>query len=222
MTFFMLLYRPVVLTALVLLATGCTTLETMTEKPPEPMPVMPEAPAPSSGAIAAPDQGLALFEDAKAHKVGDLLTVLLVESTTAKKSASTSTSKDDSVSLDKLSAFGLSVDTNASVGGSRAFKGTGDSSQSNTLQGNVTVVVVGRYPNGNLQIRGEKNLRLNQGSEVVRIEGVVRPVDIATDNTILSNRVANARVSYVGRGALADANAQGWLTRFFNSPWMPF
>lgn len=216
-----MLVRAIVLCGAALLA-GCNTLDELREKPPEPQPVAPELPSPLQGAIGTPGGGLSLFEDAKARNVGDLLTVQLVESTVAKKSASTSTSKDDSVTLGDVSAFGYSVKTGAGVSGKRAFAGTGDSEQSNQLSGNLTVTVVQRLGNGNLVVRGEKQLRLNQGSEIVRIEGVVRPVDIGTDNTISSSRVANARVVYAGKGALADANAQGWLTRFFNSSWMPF
>ncbi len=118
--------------------------------------------------------------------------------------------------------LGRSIGVNTGVSGSRSAKGAGDSKQSNSLDGSVTAVVVGRLANGLLQVRGEKQVELNQGSETLFIDGVIRPVDILSNNTISSDRVGNARVSYKGRGALADANAQGWLTRFFNSPWFPF
>ena len=75
---------------------------------------------------------------------------------------------------------------------------------------------------GNLVIRGEKWLTINQGRELVRIAGIARPEDINPDNTILSTRIANAQITYTGSGTLADANTQGWLSRFFNSKWMPF
>jgi flagellar basal body L-ring protein FlgH len=77
-------------------------------------------------------------------------------------------------------------------------------------------------PNGNLVVRGEKWLTLNQGDEYIQISGIVRPVDIRTDNTVLSTQVADARITYAGRGTLADANSMGWLARFFNSPYWPF
>jgi len=201
---------------------ACNTIDRLTEAPPEPMPALPEMPASAPGTISYAGGGMALFEDTRAHNVGDLLTIQLVESTTAKKSATTNTSKDDSVAIGATSVMGYNLKTDSSVSNKRAFAGAGDSAQSNTLTGSVTVMVVQRLANGNLLVRGEKQLQLNQGSEYVRIEGIVRPVDIATDNTIQSSRVGNARVAYAGRGALADANAQGWLTRFFNSPWIPF
>ncbi|MBL6750921.1 MAG: flagellar basal body L-ring protein FlgH [Nevskia sp.] len=210
-----------VLCALLALA-GCNEIEARTEPPPPPLPVLPQPAPPHAGAIGAPGEGLSLFEDAKARNVGDLLTIQLVESTSAQKSASTATSKADNDTLGNIGVFGRTVHTNSSISSARAFTGKGDSAQSNSLSGSITVAVVQRLSNGNLLVRGEKQISINQGSEFVRLEGVIRPADIATDNSVTSDRVANARISYTGRGQLADANAQGWLTRFFNSPWMPF
>jgi len=84
----------------------------------------------------------------------------------------------------------------------------------------VTVVEV--LANGNLVVQGEKWININQGEEYIRLRGIVRPSDISPDNTIASVRVANAQIQYSGDGSLADANEQGWLAKFFNSPWMPF
>ena len=86
----------------------------------------------------------------------------------------------------------------------------------------ITAPSVEQAMGRNLVIGGEKNLELGQGSERVRLSGIVRPVDVRADNSITSDRVADARIEYVGQGALADANAQGWLSRFFHSPWFPF
>ena len=90
------------------------------------------------------------------------------------------------------------------------------------LTGYITCTVTRVLPNGNLYIRGEKWIGINQGSEYVRLGGVVRPIDIAPDNSVPSLKVGAANISYGGKGALADANNQGWLSRFFNSPWTPF
>lgn len=189
---------------------------------PPAMPVPLPGSTASEGAIYSEGSGLSLFEDAKARNVGDLLTITLVENTAAQKKAETSTSKTSSTNITDVQVLGKPIGINTGVGGKRSFAGSGDSTQSNSINGSVTAVVIGRLPNGLLQIRGEKQIELNQGSEVVRIDGVVRPIDIKSDNTVTSDRIANARVSYKGRGALADANAQGWLSRFFNSPWFPF
>ncbi|MDE0856650.1 MAG: flagellar basal body L-ring protein FlgH, partial [Nevskia sp.] len=142
--------------------------------------------------------------------------------TTAQTAATTNSSKAVHDTLGNIGIFGKTIHTNSSVSASRAFKGAGDSAQSNSLQGSITVQVAQRLPNGNLLVRGEKQIQINQGYEYVKLEGVIRPADIGTDNSVTSDRVANARISYTGKGQVADANAQGWISRFFNSPWFPF
>jgi len=211
-------------TTLMLTLCGCSSLARITGDAAPVAPALPsmQMPVAQSGAIYAEGGSIALFEDNRARNVGDLLTVVLVESTQAKKSAATNTSKNQDTSLGDISLFGKKVNYGVGFSGDRSFAGKGDTSQSNSLSGSVTVTVVQRYPNGNLLVRGEKLLELNQGSEVVKLEGIVRSADISTSNSISSDRVGNARVTYAGRGALADSNAQGWLSRFFNSPWMPF
>lgn len=204
---------------------ACSTVSprvSFEDERPQPVPIPQPQGMPGEGAIWSDGQSIALFEDAKARNVGDLVTILLVERTQAQKSAETSTNKDSSVDVTDITVLGRSVGVNTGINGSRSSAGGGESRQSNQLSGSLTAVVVGRLPNGLLQIRGEKQIELNQGSETMFIDGVVRPIDILTNNTVSSDRVANARVSYRGRGALADANAQGWLARFFNSPWFPF
>lgn len=169
-----------------------------------------------------------LFEDPRPHKVGDLLTVVLQESTNASKTASTATAKSDSNTLASPTLFGNLVTSggaeilNTDISQDREFSGEGDSSQSNSLTGNITVTVVDVLANNNLVVQGEKWLTLNQGDEYVRIKGVVRPQDVRADNTILSTRIADAQIAYSGEGFVHDSNEQGWLTQFFNSKWWPF
>lgn len=185
-------------------------------------------PAPIDGAIYAAGTDVALFEDLKARRIGDLLTIVLQESTSASKSASTKTKKDSTVDLPGPTLLGRAVTRNGrallenSLEGTREFDGQGSSSQSNNLTGNITVTVVNRLPNGNLVVQGEKWLRLNQGDEFVRITGVIRPYDIQQDNTVTSDRVADARISYGGKGMVASSNRAGWLSRFFNSGLYPY
>lgn len=191
------------------------------------MPAEQVAPPPTDGSIYHAEQGMELFNDARAHRVGDILTISLVESTQASKKASTSTSKKDTSTFaaptilgHTLKVAGQTADT--SLSGDRAFDGAGDSSQSNQLSGSITVTVAQRLSNGNLLVRGEKMVTINQGQERIRIAGIVRPQDILQDNSVPSTRVADAQIGYTGKGALADANTQGWLSRFFSSKWMPF
>jgi len=108
-----------------------------------------------------------------------------------------------------------------SVDTTQKFDGSGDSTQSNSLTGNVTVTVVEVLANGNLVVRGEKTLRINQGDEYLRVSGVVRPADVSSDNSVISTQLADARIAYSGSGFVADSNSMGWLARFVNS-WWPF
>lgn len=185
-------------------------------------PVAPAAPV-ADGSIYHDAQNMELFADPRAHRTGDILTIVLVENTQAVKKANTSTSKTDKNKLGAPSLLGKTFNK-AAIGSDaeRSFDGGGSSSQSNTLTGNITVTVAQRLANGNLLVRGEKLLTINQGQEQIRIAGIVRPQDIGPDNTVPSTRVADARIAYTGRGSLADSNTQGWLSRFFNSRWMPF
>jgi flagellar L-ring protein precursor FlgH len=196
------------------------------------------APAPNPGAIYQPGREMALFEDRRARRVGDLLTIRLVEATSASTKASTNTKKENTVDIPAPSLFGSAVTFNApgfiplasnrnntlgaSLESAQKFTGSGDSSQGNSLSGSVTVTVAEVLANGNLAVRGEKIVRLNQGSEAIRIAGIVRPQDIQPDNSVYSTQVADAYISYNGEGAMADANQMGWLARFFNSPYWPF
>src|SRR5690606_6908734 len=158
----------------------------------------------------------------------DLLTIVLVENTRAKTNARTSVSKESGVDIAAPTIFGQGVTINgrpllqAGIEGSRDFAGAGDSAQSNQLAGNITVSVVEDLGNGNLRVAGEKQMRLNQGDELVQIQGLVRVADIGPDNRISSDRVGEAQILYGGRGTLARSNAMGWLGRFFNSAAFPY
>ncbi|MEO5812296.1 MAG: flagellar basal body L-ring protein FlgH [Rhodanobacter sp.] len=194
---------------------------------PTPPPPQEIAAAPSDGSIYHDGSGMELFTDPRAHRAGDILTVVLIENTQATKKASTSTSKGDKVDIKAPTLLGKTLTLGGKVAdigldGERKFDGNGSSSQSNQLTGSITVTVAQRMSNGNLLVRGEKWLTINQGQELVRISGIVRPQDIGQDNTVPSTRVGDARISYTGRGTLADANTRGWMSRFFNSKWMPF
>lgn len=183
---------------------------------------------PPAGTIYNTAGSFDLFMDLRARAVGDILTVLLVERTDASKESSTSTARGSSVDTGfpvigggPVTAGGEQI-LNNEFESDTTFDGQADSSQSNRLDGSITVTVAERLPNGNLLVRGEKLITINQGEEFIRLEGIVRPVDIGPENTVASTKVADAAISYSGRGALQATNRQGWLTRFFNSPWFPY
>lgn len=209
---------------------GCASLS------PGPMPgddpnyaaVMPPAPKPAeqnNGSIYQASTSMALFSDQRAHRVGDLITVLLDESTNASKSADTSTSRDSSVSVGAGTVLGSPVTFNGKpvlstdLSSKNGFSGKGQSTQSNSMSGTITVTVAKVLPNGNLIVQGQKWLTINQGREYVRLRGMVRPADITPRDTVLSTQIADAHIAYSGQGSLNDANREGWLARFFNAWW---
>lgn len=214
----------------VVLQAGCATDRYALEsneawRPAAPQYAFPETP--SNGAIYQAGTDVRLFENSVARRVGDVLTIRLVENMDAAKSSSTSTSKSNAINLPAPTIGGRPVTANGipilenSLESDKSFGGSGASRQSNSLFGDITVTVAQRLPNGNLFVRGEKWITINQGKEFVRVSGIVRGVDIAADNSVLSTKLADARITYSGRGALADANSPGILSRFFNLPWLP-
>ena len=211
-------------------ASGCAAQKPY-ERDPQYAPVRPMSSPPSlanDGSIYQPGFAMSLFAGGNARQVGDILTVVLTENTNASKSASTKTKKDSSVDMADPTIFGQQATfrgnsvLNNSVAAARDFGGEGNSTQSNRLNGSISVSVVEVLHNGNLLVRGEKVLTLNQGTEFVKFYGMVRPADITSDNSVLSTKVADAQIIYGGEGAIADSNTQGWMSRIYNSKWWPF
>jgi flagellar L-ring protein precursor FlgH len=182
-------------------------------------PVPARSVAENNGGLYQPGHALLLFEDAKARNVGDTITVLLRERTDATKRSSASAGKGTSFSA---SASGYLDIADQAIESGVDFEGTGSADQRNSLDGRITVTIADVLPNGNLVVRGEKWIGINQGREYIQLEGIVRPQDVRPDNTVLSERVANAYITYGGDGMVADSNRAGVLTRFFQSPVWPF
>ena len=213
----------------VVLLQGC--FSTMTKQEASYEATIPQYEAPkvlNNGAIYQASTADPLFEDLKARREGDILTIVLSEKTNATKSAKTSATKDTTIDTGTPIVLGRPVTSggtnilSANIESEQEFEGEGESEQSNELTGTVAVTVAKVLPNGNLFVRGQKRMVLNQGEEFVQISGIVRPVDIAADNTISSTLVADARITYSGKGAVADSNVAGWLARFFLSAYFPF
>jgi flagellar L-ring protein precursor FlgH len=159
-----------------------------------------------------------LTSGGRAGQVGDVLTIQLVERTMASKSNSAATQRGGSFGLTPPSTglLNLFSPSDIGMGGDQQFQGKGSAAQSNTLNGEISVTVAQLYPNGTMLVRGEKMLTLNRGDEHVQFSGIVRAMDISPDNRILSTRVADANIRYVGKGEIARASRQGWLGRFFS------
>ena len=192
----------------------------------------------NNGAIYQSGQEMAWFEDIRARRVGDLLTVKLVEKTEGEKESNSEIKKSQTVSIanptilgttpqfDTLGILPLASDSDNTlafeVDADSNFKGEGDADQSNELTGTITVTVVEVLPNGYLVVRGEKRIGINQGNEYVKLSGIVRPADIDSTNTVESVKIGDATIMYVGDGQVADASGMGWLAKFFISAIMPF
>lgn len=176
-------------------------------------------PAQPNGAIFQTASGYApLTSGSLASRVGDVITITLVERTQAVKSNSAKTGRDGSFGLTPPSTgpFSLFSSSDVSASGTQAFKGTGDAAQSNQLSGEITVTIAQVYPNGTMLVRGQKQMTLNRGDEFIQLSGIVRAADIGPDNRVPSTRVADARITYSGKGEIARGSSQGWLQRFFS------
>ncbi|MBM3406279.1 MAG: flagellar basal body L-ring protein FlgH [Betaproteobacteria bacterium] len=208
--------------AAVVLVSGCATNEPVLAPSPAFAPTMPVADPPrmATGSIYA--GGIDdWFGRKRQYRVGDVLTVILQERTAASRSALTKSSRAAEISAKAPTTGGLL--SNLNLGGESTLKseGTGRADQTAELTGAISVTISEVLPNGNLVIRGEKQLALSEGSEFVQVAGIVRPEDIAPDGSVQSRRLANAQIAYRGTGELANASKGGWGTQLLHRLW-PF
>ena len=184
--------------------------------PPEPAPA---APTLASGSIFAAAAYRPLFEDHRARLVGDTLTVKIVEKVTATAKSTSSVEKSGAMSGGITALPGLSPNAlrraSADASTSSTSEGTGSTENSNDFSGTITVVVKQVLPNGHLLVAGEKQIGVNQNIDVLRFSGQVDPRAIQSGNSVPSAALANVRLEQRGRGAAAEAQAMGWLQRFF-------
>lgn len=219
-----------------ILLAACASQPTMIAQPDDPefAPVLspgPVVPVQYNGAIYMAGSSVDLYQR-RAHRIGDVLTISLNESTSARNSSGTTLSRENATNVGDNQVLGTGLlgtgflstglDLATDISSSLDFSGSGESDQSNQLRGSITVTVSNVLPNGLLEVRGEKWLQLNRGNEYIRISGLVRKEDIAPDNSILSTRVADVRIAYSGTGTLANTNEAGWLTQFFVGAMWPF
>lgn len=194
-------------------------VEDFTTVRPAPMPVQPVQPA-NGSIFQAADGYAALYEGWRARRVGDPLTIVLVERTAASKSATSKLGSKGDLGINPPTTGPLGSllkSTDIGMGGSRNFNGSGAADQSNSLSGEISVTVAQVFPNGTMLVQGQKRVTLNRGDEFIRIKGLVRMADIGIDNRVESTRVADAQIAYTGKGDVARASRQGWLSRFFQA-----
>lgn len=179
--------------------------------------------ATQSGSIFQAGTEMVLYEDLKARRVGDILTVLLVEETSGENSSDNNINQSTEMNVATPTFGGSSrPNMNVSLGSENAFNGQSGSSQRNRLNGSIAVTVHEVLPNGNLVVQGEKRIRINQGDEYIRLRGVVRTRDIDPFNMLYSTQVADARITYAGRGTNSHTTTPGWAAKILFSPLWPF
>lgn len=217
----------------VVMLAGCEALSPPAPgKDPDYAPTYPTTPNPKEqryvhGAIFNPENALPLFETPRARHVGDILTVKLMEKTQGQKRATSRQRKNDNIEITNQTVFGRPVNLGHNynfdfdIETARQFDGEAQSQQNNQLTGSISVTVAKVLSNGNMIVQGEKWVRINQGKEFIRLSGIVRPADINPDNSVSSDRVANAKISYGGVGQANNTNAQGWFSRILWGPWFP-
>jgi flagellar L-ring protein precursor FlgH len=180
-----------------------------------------------TGGIYGNRQSDAWFGRGRNFQVGDIITVLLDESTQAARTSNTDLSREAkntglpaglSTEVGKISPFLQGIDLSSS--GSTS-KGKGVADQKATLKGSLAVTVVEVLANGNLMVRGEKKLGLAEGTEVIQVSGIIRPQDVGPNSTVQSLRLANAQIAYRGNGDVANAAKAGWGTTALHRFW-PF
>lgn len=225
-------------TGLVLVVSGCTTPTTALNHTPEFAPVYPmalEKGQSNSGAIFS-SRTDNWFGRNRSYQIGDVVTVLLNEETQTERNVAANVNRKSTNNM-LASSTGLSnAIQNLSVGGSKlggvmsgikmdgaeiTNSGGGQDSKTAKLIGAVTVTVVEVLANGNLVVRGEKQLALTEGAEIIQLSGIIRPTDISPSNMVQSSRLANAQIAYRGTGDLANASKAGWGTSALMKIW-PF
>jgi len=177
------------------------------------------------GSLWEPGNGRAfMFEDRRASRMGDIVVVQIVEQHKGSKKANTKADREANVSAGVTGGlFGLSSLTqkfaqyfNIDAKTSNAFEGDGSTSREDTLTGTIAAKVVEVLPNGDLRIQGKRDVTVNSEKQTMTIKGIVRRIDLDTQNTVLSSSVADAQIAYTGLGVVDDVQRPGWVTRIFN------
>ena len=211
---------------------GCTPARR--PLPPPPPPMIPAPATPAVGSLWHPEQAANYaFLDVRAHFPGDLLTIVIAETSKGKKDAATNTKAESSISANVQDFFGIpassvrvlpsgfNAESIVRATTARESKGNGETTREGSLAASITVTVVGVDPNGNLHVQGDKVIGVNREEQYIILSGTVRPEDIASDNSVPSTRLADARIEYYGRGTVGDKQGTPLVHRLFDWVW-PF
>ncbi len=204
-----------------------------------PVETYPEPAVRNEGSLFSDDARLDLFADIKARRVGDIVTINIVETSRASKNAATATGRSNEITADTRALLGwedhnnvrgvgsvfnkMNLNPSAGIDAefSSSFSGRGSTSRNENITAKMSARIIQVLPNGNLVLRGSQEILVNNEKQYITIQGVVRPVDIGTDNTVLSTYIADARIDYTGEGDLSRKQREGWLSRFIDVVW-PF
>lgn len=198
-----------------------------------PVPIISEpAPPQTAGSLWTESRG-GMFVDLKGRTVGDIITVVIVENSSASKEATTDTDRTSTMSAGITNVLGLekyigqlgnsAIDPTSLVDASTTnkFSGGGKTARKENLVATLTTQVVEVLPNGNLKIEGNKTVTVNNEMQIVKLSGIVRSADVSPGNIVDSKNILNARIAYVGEGVISDKQQQGWLVRALDQIW-PF
>lgn len=216
-----------------LMLSSCASQKPQLVEIPEPLEdsKTPEASQRTPGSLWNSD-ATSMFSDHRAKNVGDIVTIIISETSSASKQATTSTGRDTEMSAGIPNLFGLEnssliTDSNLDLNNlitsnfSNDFDGEGTTTRQGSLSASLSAQVIDRYPNGNLKIRGGKEVMVNNEVQIIYLSGIIRTVDITAANTIPSTKILNARITYTGQGSVGDKQKPGWLTRTLDNVW-PF
>ncbi|MEX1198438.1 MAG: flagellar basal body L-ring protein FlgH [Pseudohongiellaceae bacterium] len=203
----------------ILLLAGCASTPAPQVTRPQ-LTAIPDYPAvePNGSIYQAQRGSMRLFEDRRPRQVGDVLTIVLEEQVNASKSSQSSASRSGNaeLNLENLPAvLEMLEEYGFEVSGANDFSGAGASAANNSFTGTITVTVQQVRSNGNLVVEGEKQIAINQGTEYIRLSGVVNPRSISAGNSVSSTEVASARIEYLGDGYVNQAQEMGWMQRLF-------
>lgn len=158
-----------------------------------------------------------LVSGAQAHGVGDMVTIVLSETTTSTKTAGSKTQRTGSASITPPTAGPFAFNPSSlNAAAQSSFNGQGNATQTNAFNGTIAVTIAEVRSNGTALVRGEKRMLLSQGHEWIQFSGIVRLADIDQTNSVQSAQVADARIEYAGDGAIQRSSREGWLSKFFN------